>query len=175
MCYDPNYRAALWERPDQALDALIEVIPYVDVVLPSWEDLKPLFNFSDMEHALDYFRIRGVTLVAIKQGSQGVTVAFKRWHTQLPPMPLNHEVVDTIGAGDAFNGGFLFGLLHHLSLEDCARVGMYCATQSLSRTGPIAGLPNLDELLQALPQLVQQLTPQEDDSVLMYPEPQAVG
>ena len=140
VCYDPNYRASMWDRKEDALDALIEVIPYVDVFFPSQEDLKELFNFPDLKHALEYFRLRGVNLVALKSGSEGVMLGFKQWQKYIDP-PVVEEVVDTIGAGDAFNGGFIHGLVKGYSLEECANIGCQVAAESVQAAGPIAGLP----------------------------------
>ncbi|MCA9841488.1 MAG: sugar kinase [Cyanobacteria bacterium HKST-UBA03] len=153
VCYDPNYREALWGRADEALDALTEVIGYVDVILPSVEDLKPLFNFPDVEKTLEYFRLRGVSLVALKQGADGVTLGFKNWQKHLPA-PAVPKVVDTIGAGDAFNGGFLFGLVNAYSLEECAHIGSIVAGECIKKAGPIEGLPDritLNRLLAQTP------------------------
>lgn len=145
VCYDPNYRDALWTRPDEAMDAFIEVIPYVDVVLPSVEDLKPLFDFPSLEKTLEYFRLRGVALVALKQGAEGVTLGFKTWDNHVPVFP-TEKVIDTVGAGDAFNGGFIYGLLNAFSLEDCATLGTIVASRSLACRGPLEGLPTQAEI-----------------------------
>ncbi|MBI2979285.1 MAG: carbohydrate kinase family protein [Chloroflexi bacterium] len=53
---------------------------------------------------------------------------------------------DTIGAGDAFAAGFLYGLLKGKRLEECGRLGDIVARFSISKTGARAGLPTLSEL-----------------------------
>lgn len=145
VAYDPNYRPNLWNHTDQALEALTEVLPYVDVILPSLADLQPLFGFADVAHALEFFRLRGVPIVIVKQGEQGITLGFRNHQEHLAPWPVE-RVVDTVGAGDAFNGGFLHGLLQQRSLVDCARIGLMVAAKSLESPGPIAGLPDGQEI-----------------------------
>lgn len=60
------------------------------------------------------------------------------------------RAVDTTGAGDAFNGGFLYGLAHGLSPRDCLRAGNLVGAGSLARAGGLDGLPVRDDLPRAL-------------------------
>ncbi|MCK4362578.1 MAG: carbohydrate kinase family protein [Dehalococcoidia bacterium] len=55
---------------------------------------------------------------------------------------------DTIGAGDAFAAGFLFGLLREKNLEECGYLGELVAQFSIARSGARAGLPSLRQLRQ---------------------------
>jgi sugar/nucleoside kinase (ribokinase family) len=56
------------------------------------------------------------------------------------------EVVDTTGAGDAFNAGFLAALLRDRPLETCLRYGIICGGLSTTKRGGTAALPKLEEL-----------------------------
>lgn len=60
---------------------------------------------------------------------------------------------DTIGAGDAFAAGFLFGLLREKNLEECGYLGELVAQFSIARSGARAGLPSLRQLRQRYAQL----------------------
>lgn len=140
VAYDINFRPGLWKHKDEAMDAMVEVLPFVDVLLPSAEDLKLLFDFEDVPHMLEYFRLKGVPIVALKQGDEGVTLSFRGQEEFIRAYP-PETLVDTIGAGDAFNGGFLHGLLQSRSLLECAHTGAIVASSSLQQAGPIAGLP----------------------------------
>lgn len=65
--------------------------------------------------------------------------------------PVNKEIIsdrDTIGAGDAFATGFLYGLLNSKRLEECGRLGDITAQFSIGKIGAREGLPALDELSQ---------------------------
>jgi 2-dehydro-3-deoxygluconokinase len=143
--YDPNYRSRFWVHRDHAIEAMVEILPYVDILLPSFEDLQGLLDITDLPHMLEYFQLRDVPMVALKQGTEGVTLAFRRQqhHISAIPAPV---LVDTIGAGDAFNGGFLWGMLQKRSLVQCAELGVQVASLSLGGRGPIAGLPGPQEL-----------------------------
>lgn len=57
-----------------------------------------------------------------------------------------NEIVDTTGAGDAFISGFLFGLLHNLSVPHTLNIASYVASQKLRAPGARAGLPRRETL-----------------------------
>lgn len=144
VAYDPNYRPSLWRQQDVALDAMVEVLPYVDIFLPSQDDLALLFGFMSIADILEYFRLKGVALVVLKQASDGVTLSFRRQVAHVPAYATD-RIKDTVGAGDAFNGGFLHGLLQGQSILACAELGVMVAGLSLRETGPIQGLPVVTE------------------------------
>ncbi len=65
--------------------------------------------------------------------------------------PANKEIIsslDTIGAGDAFAAGFLYGLLKRKGLEECGRLGDIVAQFCITRVGAREGLPTRDQLAQ---------------------------
>jgi len=51
-----------------------------------------------------------------------------------PATPVE-EIIDTTGAGDAYTAGFLFGYAQKKSLEECAKLGTFCATQVIQQVG----------------------------------------
>lgn len=61
--------------------------------------------------------------------------------------------IETIGAGDAFAAGFLYGFLNGKGLEECGRLGDIVAQFSITKVGARQGLPTLDELSQRYQQL----------------------
>jgi ribokinase len=67
----------------------------------------------------------------------------------LPPLVRGRGAVDSIGAGDAFAAGFLFGILKGSTLRECARLGQLVASCSLGAPGAREGLPTLRELREA--------------------------
>lgn len=139
--FDPNYRRRLWENTNEALDVLNEILPYVDVILPSVpDDTLPVIGFNTPEQVIDYFWLKGVKLVVAKAGADGCYVGYKKMIEYIPA--LNVQAIDSTGAGDAFNGGFLHGLALQKPLTECARLGVVTAGLKLQQRGAIAGLPN---------------------------------
>ena len=72
-----------------------------------------------------------------------------------PGLELGTEI-DTIGAGDAFAAGFLFGLLQGKGLEDCGNIGSVMARFSITEIGARQGLPDLKSLSQRYQELYNQ-------------------
>lgn len=141
--FDPNYRPALWKSTEKALDAFNEILPLVDVILPSIpQDTMSLIGFSRPEQVVDYFGFKGVRLVAVKAGEQGCYLGYKKQIEHVPAMSV--KAVDTTGAGDAFNGGFLHGLAKGYNLKDCAKLGVTTAGLKVLNRGTISALPHRD-------------------------------
>jgi ribokinase len=88
---------------------------------------------------------KGVKVVAVKLGSKGCYVTDRKQSQHVEALKVN--VVDTTGAGDAFCGGFLYGLIEGKSLEGCGRIGNFVASRCITRMGARAGLPTLKDLI----------------------------
>lgn len=138
--FDPNYRGNLWHSEERAVDALNAILPLVDVFLPSFpQDTVSMINFNRPEQVLDYFLFRGVKLVVAKAGAQGCYIGFRKEIQHVPAPPI--KAIDTTGAGDAFNGGFLHGLATEESLIQCARLGITTATLKVLNRGSAIAMP----------------------------------
>jgi ribokinase len=122
-------------------NAVRAVLPYVDVFLPNEGEALHISGKNDLAAAGEL--LAGITgQTVIKCGAQGA-VAFTRKERQqfaVPPALLeNLRIVDTTGAGDNFDAGFVFAWLRGAALADCVALGMKCATASLAAIGGIEG------------------------------------
>lgn len=122
-------------------DSVRALLPYVDVFLPNEGEALLISGKDDLDEAGK--SLAGVTgLTVIKCGAQGA-VAFSGAERRLFPVPqalLEHlRIVDTTGAGDNFDAGFIFAWLRSAALADCVALGMKCATASLGAIGGIEG------------------------------------
>lgn len=141
--FDPNYRAGLWESEEKTVDAFNEILPWVDIFMPSFpDDTISMINFNKPEQVVDYFLFKGVKLVVVKVGAQGCFLGYKREIQHVPAMSL--KAIDTTGAGDAFNGGFLHGLAQSESLLNCAKLGITTASLKVLNRGSAVAMPNRD-------------------------------
>lgn len=121
------------DDPDDTwAEPLGELLGIVDVLLPNEDEAMRMTHTSSVEDALGVLAAR-VPLVAVKCGSRGsiVQAGASRW---VAP-PLRVEPVDTIGAGDSFNAGFLRAFLQGLSPAECAAAGNVTAALSTTRSG----------------------------------------
>ncbi len=143
--FDPNYRPALWKRAEEAFDAFTALMPLVDLFLPSLpDDVRPVFGFSRLEQMMDYCWFKGIKLVVAKNGADGCHVGYKNTIQHMPAIP--GKAMDTTGAGDAFNGGFLHGLIQEMSLMDAAQLGTVTAGLRIRHTGTLRSMPRHDEV-----------------------------
>jgi sugar/nucleoside kinase (ribokinase family) len=141
---DPNWDPA--ERWDSGLEA---VLPYTDVFLPNAQEAMQIAGSSSSESAARALADQG-PIVAVKLGPEGAL--------GVPPSgelirvaPISGvDPVDTIGAGDSFDAGFLAGLLRSESIEQALSLGCACGGLSTQATGGTAAQPMLDEALAAL-------------------------
>lgn len=116
---DPNIRTGFITDEQRYRDRLDRMIALSDIVKVSDEDLVWLVpggrTLADKTNALF---ARGPRLVIVTEGAKGAT-AFYRDHAITVPAPAT-TVVDTVGAGDTFNAGFLAGLQDHGCLSKAA-------------------------------------------------------
>jgi fructokinase len=120
---DPNVRPGFIADEARYRDRMQRLLSLADVVKVSDEDLVWLMGDGDADVLAEAVRANGPALVLVTRGAEGVTV-------YSDADPLHHpapkaEVVDTVGAGDTFNAGFLAGLADagRLSADD-VRAGL---------------------------------------------------
>ncbi|HEV2462840.1 MAG TPA: PfkB family carbohydrate kinase [Acidobacteriaceae bacterium] len=118
--------AGKWGPP---LDSLL---PFIDVFLPNESELLRMTKTRDLDSALALLSPR-VPCIAVKRGRLGSVVKTQEGLFSAPPVLVNP--VDTVGAGDSFNAGFLFAWLLGLSPEECGRAGNITGALSTLRPG----------------------------------------
>lgn len=142
---DPNIRLKLW-RKEEAKAALTEILPFVDVLLTGTDEAELLFGVTDADDIFAKCREFGIRYGAIKLGSEGSTgfdpdqVVHKK-----PVKP--KKVVDTVGAGDGFDAGFIFGLLQNWDLDKILQFANTIGAMVVSVSGDNEGLPYLEDVL----------------------------
>lgn len=111
---------------------LDELLPYVDVFLPNEREILRITKQETLEGALQILSPR-IACIAVKRGSKGSTVRTRDKLVSIPPVFVTP--VDSIGAGDSFNAGFLFAWLQGLDVSECARAGNITGALSTLRSG----------------------------------------
>ena len=113
-------------------DDVEAVLKNVDVFLPNEREACKVAGTSDVDSALDALS-NLVPMVVVKCGAQGVLArrGKERFHAASLPV----QLVDTVGAGDSFNAGFLHKFIRGCSLQDCLEYGNVSAGLSTTRAG----------------------------------------
>lgn len=142
--FDTNLRLGLWSL-EEARDALDEIIPHVDILLPSApEESASLFGTEDVREVIERARERGVGMVAVKCGAEGAVLGLDDGIHEIPAY-IPERVSDTSGAGDVFNGGLLYGLTHGMNAVKSARLGTVMAGLKVRGRGATYSIPSREE------------------------------
>ena len=111
-----------------------------DLFLPNLEEARALTGQHEPEAALVQLH-RHFPIVALKNGGQGALLAMEGHTLSLPAPPV--EVIDTTGAGDAFNAGFLHAWLSGATPHDCLAAAITAGTRSVQSPGGTGSLKTL--------------------------------
>ncbi len=122
------------------------VLPHLDVFLPNETELTKIARTDDVEEALRRLSEKG-PLIAAKFGERGAIARRGDERVEVPALPM--DVVDTTGAGDSFDAGFVYGLLAGWDLERTLRLAAACGSLSTRAAGGTAGQATLAEALAA--------------------------
>ena len=136
-----------WDPSGAWNGGLQEVFPHVDVLLPNKAEALHLSGEDELEAALETLA-GNVPLVAVKLGAQGAVAKQGAEEARAPILDV--EVVDTTGAGDSFDAGFLYGFLNDGSLEKSLRLACACGSLSTRAVGGTAAQATLEEALEVL-------------------------
>lgn len=141
VSFDPNYRARLWST-DQARSALRPLLAMADIVLMGHEDALAVVGTDEPEAALAEVAALGPRVVVCKQAERGACALVAGRHIRTPARPAA-RVLDPVGAGDAFDAGFLAGLLRGLAPEEALDLGARLGAAAVAALGDYAGTPDL--------------------------------
>ena len=100
----------------------------------------------EIEEAANTFLNKGVKNIVITLGSKGVYFANSSESYFIDAFNLKDKVVDTTGAGDAFNGAFAYALSKNHEDKDALKFANKVAGISTTRVGAANAMPNLDEV-----------------------------
>jgi sugar/nucleoside kinase (ribokinase family) len=123
----------------QGFDALLRL---VDVFLPNQNEVLAISGSPTVEAALEQLGA-GCDTVAVKLGADGGVARRGSQIVRAPAVPV--AVVDTVGAGDTFDVGFLYGMLNGWGLDQSLRLACACGSLSTRAAGGVDGQPSLEE------------------------------
>ena len=106
---DLDYRPSFWSSPEEAAEHIGAAVDHATVALGNRTECEIAVGSADPHTAADRLLERGVSLAVVKMGADGVLVANAEGRSAVPPVPV--EVVCGLGAGDAFGGALVDGLL----------------------------------------------------------------
>ncbi len=152
ISYDPNYRAALWDTEDHAVEMMKSLLPYADILKVSDEEMSMLTMVGDFEEGSRILAEYGAGIVLVTLGADGVFVRMGSKTATVPGFKV--DVADTNGAGDTFLGAMLMQIATGMTgsegvwtqLLGMVRYANKAASITCSRHGAIPAMPTADEL-----------------------------
>lgn len=144
ISYDPNIRTKLLPL-DEIREIVLDTLPLVDIMLPSIDDAVLLYGRKTASELIRRLLSKGPKVVAMKMGQNGCIVgAVSGRNYRLRGHQVN--CIDTTGAGDAFDAGFLSSYLDGDDIVTSAATGNYVAALKVQQLGATGGLPTLKEV-----------------------------
>ena len=132
---------------DNIYEGLPELLPLVDVLISSAEFPHRLTGIGSDHASLVEMKARyGCPVTGMTLGARGALVYCEGRFVEGPAFPVPGGCRDTTGAGDAFRGGFLYGLLRGEDIETSLRLASAIAALKCRNLGARAGLPTAEEL-----------------------------
>ncbi|MBS4212322.1 sugar kinase [Neobacillus rhizophilus] len=150
ISFDPNLRRKLWSE-EKARSVLLSLIPLCDVFLPGVEEAEFLLGQQSIEEYGESFLQMGPKVVVLKLGAEG-SIGFINGDSVKAAPHVVSQVIDTVGAGDAFAAGFLSvyldneAALTHVSLEIALTRANILGALATQFKGDWEGNPSLEEI-----------------------------
>ncbi|MFD1217104.1 sugar kinase [Microbulbifer celer] len=136
VAFDSNYRPRLWASADTARAAVAEFLQQTDMALLTFEDEQALWGDKRPGSCVKRNTGFGVSELVIKRGAEPVLLQFDGELSAID-VPRVSSVVDTTGAGDSFNAGYLAARLQGTSPEASIAAGNRCAARVIGHRGAI--------------------------------------
>ena len=143
---DLDFRAELWPDVRAYGVAVRSLLPLVDVVLGTSEEVSAAFLSGTTDEAVARVLGAGPEALVLKRGPEN-TLVHVRGGEVLEVPTFNVEVLNVLGAGDAFAGGFLYGYLKEWDFYRAARMGNACGAIVVTRHGCANFMPYEQEAL----------------------------
>lgn len=144
ISFDPNIHLKLWTL-EQANAAYMEILPSVDFLLTGLDEIDMVIGDSTGRALEQFAKNFGIEQLVIKDGGNGARVYQNgAWHKK-EAFPVNP--IDTVGAGDGFDAGYVYATLHGYSPEEALEFANGVGALVTTVSGDNEGLPYLEEVM----------------------------
>ncbi|GAA4317572.1 5-dehydro-2-deoxygluconokinase [Streptomyces venetus] len=151
--FDLDWRPMFWRDPEEARPYYREALSHATVAVGNLDECEVATGVREPQACADALLEAGVELAVVKQGPKGVLAVHRDGsRAEVPPVPV--EVVNGLGAGDAFGGSLCHGLLSGWDLEKTMRHANAAGALVASRLACSSAMPTeseVEDLLAGLP------------------------
>ncbi len=142
---DLDWRPQFWSSEAEAHEAIFPALDHVTMAVGNRDECRVAVGTDEPDEAADRLLERGLDAAIVKLGGDGVMVATAEGvRERIPPFPV--DVVNGLGAGDAFGGSLCHGLVEGWSLVDAARFGNAAGAIVASRLMCADDMPTIQEV-----------------------------
>lgn len=143
VVFDPNIRPRLWDDKARMLETITSGARASSMVMPSFDDESTHFGDADIQATIARYGALGVDNIVVKDGPNGITLAFKETGQTFVPAATVDKVVDTTSAGDSFNGAFLAHSVAHGNPAGAAAFAARIAARVIGHHGALVARDRL--------------------------------
>jgi len=140
ISFDPNIRPTFIKDTEGHRQRMARMVKMSDIIKVSDEDVAWMHPNADLKTVINSWIAQGAKMVCITMGKDGVMAYFGSEEVHMPAKLV--EVVDTVGAGDSFNGGLLYSLKQQgiLSKQSLANITAEQVKQALDMATSVASI-----------------------------------
>jgi 5-dehydro-2-deoxygluconokinase len=153
---DLDYRPMFWPSREEARRWVQQALPHVTVAVGNLDECETAVGEREPLAAAQALHEFGVDLAVVKQGPKGVLAHDKSTAVEVPPVPVN--VLNGLGAGDAFGGALCHGLLAGWDIERVMRFANAAGAIVASRLACSDAMPTAAEVTELLADGPQEAT-----------------
>lgn len=145
--YDPNYTSLIWSE-DEAKEAYNDIAEFIDILFLNVKyDSKIIIDTESVDNTIKHIWDKGISTVIIKSSAEKGYYTGYNGKIEFVKF-INEDVVDDTGAGDAFNGGVLYGISAGMSPFKAVSLGSVVAGLQIKKFGAIRSIPSKEEVFQ---------------------------
>lgn len=141
---DLDYRPMFWDSVDEAREQASHALSQVTIAIGNREECEVAVGETDPTRAAEALLDRGLELAVVKQGPKGVLAMTRDQTVEVPPHHV--DVVNGLGAGDAFGGAFCAGILAGWPLEQVLRFANAAGAIVAGRPECSTAMPSTSEV-----------------------------
>ena len=148
IAFDSNARRRLWPSDRAMKKAMIEGYKVSTLALPTFSDDQALFGDATPADCAKRIAGYGVKEIVVKDGGNPCVVSLDKHLFSVTPDPVQN-IVDTTGAGDSFNAGYLAARLSNMEPLDAAKLGHSVAGRVIRERGALLAMASFSDLVVA--------------------------
>lgn len=143
VSFDPNLRLKMWTIKE-ARTTFESIYPYVDIMLTGLDELKLLTEKNSKDDFLEFAKEHNIKDLVIKDGGNGAALLKDGSWSEYEAFKVN--VIDTVGAGDGFNVGYIYGYLNDFDRDETMKYANGIGALVTTVSGDNEGLPYKEQL-----------------------------